>query len=132
MADSKYSSDYLSFYLGNYFTHVATVKTYPGESIKSTLKALVLALLFPASGSARGLTAIVRCAVLQRTPLQKAARSGALCMVVRSAEWRPPQPQEGSAIGTDFPMNGIIVRNKAKEESPGTSFYHFKFSESRT
>ncbi|KAH9215618.1 hypothetical protein DL95DRAFT_253878, partial [Leptodontidium sp. 2 PMI_412] len=49
-----------------------------------------LALLFPASGTLRGLTAIVRCAIRQKTPLQKAARSGALCMVVRSAEWIPP------------------------------------------
>ncbi|KAH6691192.1 hypothetical protein BKA61DRAFT_284737 [Leptodontidium sp. MPI-SDFR-AT-0119] len=31
--------DYLAFYFGNYFAHIATVQTYPGESGWSTIKA---------------------------------------------------------------------------------------------
>ena len=80
-------TDILSFFLSNYLTHVATVVTYPGESSPSTLLALTSALLVPTAGVSRGLTAIVRRAKLAKSPLNVAARSGALCMVVRSDTW---------------------------------------------
>ena len=80
-------TDILSFFLSNYFTHVATVVNFPGESNLSTVVALVSALLVPTSGISRGLTAIVRKAKLAKKPLNVAARAGALCMVVRSDSW---------------------------------------------
>ena len=82
-------TDILSFYLENFFTHVGTVVTYPGESDVSVVVALVSALLLPTAGIARALTAIVRCAKLAKTPLEVAARAGALCHVVRSDIWTP-------------------------------------------
>jgi hypothetical protein len=94
------------FYFGNYFAHAATVQTYPRESLRSTIQALVLALLFPAAGISRGLTTIIRCAKRQKTPLQIAARAGALCMVVRTKEWQP--------LTGEPPIDGIIVRSSMK------------------
>jgi hypothetical protein len=94
------------FYFGNYFAHAATVQTYPGESLRSTIRALVLALLFPAAGISRGLTTIIRCAKRQKTPLQIAARAGALCMVVRTKEWQP--------LSDGPPIDGIVVRSSMK------------------
>jgi hypothetical protein len=96
------------FYFGNYFAHVATVQTYPGESLRSTIQALVLALLLPAAGISRGLTTIIRFAKLQKTPLQTAARAGALCMVVRTKDWQP--------LSGEPPIDGIVVRSSMKTE----------------
>ena len=84
----------LVFFLTNYLTHVGSVITYPGESPGSSILALISALLLPTAGVLRGLTAIVRRAKFENGPLQAAARSGALCMVVRSAEWVPTQDVE--------------------------------------
>ncbi len=105
-SNTRSRSDYFVFYFGNYFAHVATVQTYPGESGHSTLKALALALVLPAAGVMRGLTTIIRCAIRQKTPLQTAARAGALCMVVRSKDWLPVTG--GSQI------NGLFVRAAMK------------------
>lgn len=80
-------TDVLSFFLSNYLTHVATVVTHPGEAGISTALALASALLLPTAGVTRGLTAIVRRAKFAKSPLEVAARAGALCMVVRSDKW---------------------------------------------
>ena len=101
--------------MGNYLAHVATVQTYPGESIRSTLKALGFCLLFPASGISRGLTAITRCAIRQKTPLQTAARAGALCMVVRSKDWLP-------ATGNSR-IDGLIVRAAMKSSESKLQYF---------
>jgi hypothetical protein len=49
----------------------------------------VAALLFPASDLVRGLAAIVRRGRFGKGPLEKAVRSGALCMVVGNEGWEP-------------------------------------------
>ena len=72
----------------------------------STIQALLVALLFPAAGVSRGLTTIIRFAILQKTPLQTAARAGALCMVVRTKEWEP--------LSDEQPVDGMIVRSSMK------------------
>lgn len=81
--------DIVIFYFGNYFAHVATIKSLPGERITSMVIVSILALLFPASGMARGLLSIISCAKFAKTDFQAAARASALCMVVRSHDWRP-------------------------------------------
>lgn len=48
-----------------------------------------LALLCPASGVNKGLSAIYQCAVLADAPMETAARAKALCMVVRTPGWKP-------------------------------------------
>ena len=80
------------FYLGNYAAHAATLVTYPGEPPLYIFLAILYALFFPTSGITRGLNAIFRFARFRRRrdgDLCIAARSGALCMVVRSSKWRP-------------------------------------------
>ena len=86
-------------------THVATVITHPGESVLSTIFAQIAALLLPTAGVLRGLSAIVRCAKAQGHPLQVAARSGALCMVVRTKSWTPLE---------DFEYRDVLLRNSLK------------------
>ena len=82
-------TDVAKFLLANYVAHAVTVKSVPGESFISVLKNVVCSLLFPVSGVKRGVDAIYQRAILAKTPLDAAARAGALCMVVRSREWRP-------------------------------------------
>ncbi|PMD39383.1 hypothetical protein L207DRAFT_633996 [Hyaloscypha variabilis F] len=81
--------DIIIFYLGNYIAHVATVISLPGESASSKIRVSLASLLFPVSGLMRGLSTILTFASFGKTDLQKAARAGALCMVVRNQDWRP-------------------------------------------
>ncbi|KAF2178075.1 hypothetical protein K469DRAFT_719226 [Zopfia rhizophila CBS 207.26] len=82
----------LFFYIANYLAHVATVKSYPAETMTELSVAVILALFFPSSGIIRALDSIFRHSRLKNTnDLQKAARAGALCMVVRTRAW-PPKP----------------------------------------
>jgi hypothetical protein len=81
--------DIIIFYLGNYIAHVATILSLPGESRSSKIRVSVAALLFPVSGLLRGLITILTYASFGKTDLQRAARAGALCMVVRNQDWRP-------------------------------------------
>lgn len=82
--------DVLTFYLFNYVAHAATVLTRPGERADDYLVSVIGSLLFPALGLYRGIEAILCGAVFARDDdLRKAARSGALCLVVRGADWRP-------------------------------------------
>ena len=78
-----------TFFLANFVTHTATIKSVPGESALSASEALVLTLLLPASSLRRGLDTIYQRAVLADTPLKTAAKAKALCMVVRNSKWRP-------------------------------------------
>lgn len=87
------------FFFGNYFTHAATVRSYPGERTWSLVIATVSALLIPTSGLIRGINSIARNAKFKRKRFwtaawrdpdyQTAAAAGALCMVVRKKSWKP-------------------------------------------
>jgi hypothetical protein len=89
-------TDIVTFLLFNFFAHAATVVSYPGESGEDVILAVIGATLFPTSGAMRGLNSIMRHSVLSTNdPLQKAARSGALCMLVRSPSWKP---EKGDAV----------------------------------
>tara|TARA_R110002003_G_scaffold391_13_gene19494 strand:+ start:1459 stop:3270 length:1812 start_codon:yes stop_codon:yes gene_type:complete len=82
--------DILTFFLLNYVAHAATVLTKPGERADDYFVSVVGSLLFPTLGLYRGIEAILCGAVLVRNDdLRKAAKSGALCLVVRGADWRP-------------------------------------------
>lgn len=82
-------TDIITFYVGNYAAHAATVISLPGESTISTTRVGLSALLFPTSGLMRGFLTIATFATFAKTDLQKAARSRALCMVIRSQDWKP-------------------------------------------
>ncbi|KAJ6529400.1 hypothetical protein B0H19DRAFT_847964, partial [Mycena capillaripes] len=80
------------FFLANYAAHALTVRSYPGESPLDLARATLAALLLPTSGMIRGLTALLRSGALVKgflagDHLAIAARSGALCMVVRAKGW---------------------------------------------
>jgi hypothetical protein len=109
-------TDYVMFYVGNYVAHVATVKTFPGESIISCCIGMIAALFFPTSGIVRGLAAIIRLSIIEPDPLQAAARAGALCMVVRSNTWTP---KVGDRV------SGILLSHRADEGMLGKLFRIF-------
>jgi hypothetical protein len=115
-------SDVAAFFLGNYVAHAATVKAYPGEGGTSTLLAMLGALLLPTSGLLRGLSSIMRLgtfygrgfslkglwkAAMSAPDYRTAAASGALCMLVRTANWRP---RDGDVI------KDVIARNRCLED----------------
>ncbi|KAF8883538.1 hypothetical protein BD779DRAFT_1539409 [Infundibulicybe gibba] len=109
-------SDVLVFYLGNYIAHVATIKEYPGESGIDFMVNAIVAILFPTVGMARGIDAIIRHPQVRVKggELQRAARAGALCMVVRSPDWKP-------GIG-DHIRDAELVRQTSKPSSePGSA-----------
>ncbi|KAJ7268395.1 hypothetical protein C8J57DRAFT_1181345 [Mycena rebaudengoi] len=81
--------DLVIFFIGNYLAHAVTVITYPGESSTAELLSFLAALTFPASGLVRGFNAIRRHAMFTKGSLARAAKSGALCMVVRNDPWMP-------------------------------------------
>ncbi|KAI1096785.1 hypothetical protein F5B19DRAFT_5143 [Rostrohypoxylon terebratum] len=107
-------TDVALFYLGNYVAHAATVRVSPGEPISDRIVNSIAVLLFPQAGVMKGLNAIFRCAVLEKSPLQRAARSGALCMLVRTPEWRP-MPGE-SIQGLSY--MGLEKAKEAKNNYP--------------
>ena len=82
-------TDVATFLLANYIAHAATVKSVPGQSLLSVMKSIICSLLFPVSGVRRGVNAIYQHAIFAKSPLEAAAKAGALCMVVRTLEWRP-------------------------------------------
>jgi hypothetical protein len=53
-------SDVITFILANYVAHAGTVNPYPGEHSASVFVAMILAIIFPSSGIARGLTSVLR------------------------------------------------------------------------
>lgn len=82
----------IAFFITNYIAHAFTVKTIPGERLETRMVTVILALLFPFSGVARGLESILRPAKIfpySSDELEIAARSGALCVVVRKDSWKP-------------------------------------------
>jgi hypothetical protein len=91
-------TDIVVFILGNYVAHAATLKTGPGFSAVFTTYLMLGALLVPTVGILRGIEAIISLAKLSKSDLHMAARARALCMVVRTDEWRPYSGDKTYAI----------------------------------
>ncbi|TAQ89201.1 hypothetical protein B7494_g2476 [Chlorociboria aeruginascens] len=79
----------LIFFVTNYAIHAATVRSLPGESGHASTAYKVCCLLVPYAGVRRGLNVFLRASSLSDNALHCATRANALCMVVRSKEWRP-------------------------------------------
>ena len=92
-------TDIATFFLANFVAHAATVKSLPGEPIVPATANVMIALLFPASGIIRALSAIWQYAVFAATPLKTAARARALCMVVRTRTWKPQTGDTSQLLG---------------------------------
>lgn len=80
----------LAFFVGNYIAHAASITSFPGESIAATALTALTALLFPSGGVVKALQMISTLALLAPTPLEQAARAGALCTVVKLSELKQP------------------------------------------
>ncbi|OCK93360.1 uncharacterized protein K441DRAFT_437013, partial [Cenococcum geophilum 1.58] len=81
-------TDVALFFLGNFVAHAGTVQKKAGEPFVSTLLAMVVVLLISSSGVLRGLLGIWRHVKFCTSPLIAASKAGALCTVVRTAEWK--------------------------------------------
>ncbi len=93
-------SDVILFFFGNYFAHAATVITKPGQSLTHAGRTILWALVLPGSGINQAVNAILRRAVWEtKNPLKRAARAGALCMVVRKEE------ADSASAGHDDPAS---------------------------
>jgi hypothetical protein len=106
--------DITKFFMLNFFAHAFTVVSYPGESTADVMINVLGATLFPTSGAMRGINSIMRHSIFKSTDLQKAARSGALCMLVRSPTWKPQIVRM-----EHVPVEKDVVReNNVGEEKP--------------
>jgi hypothetical protein len=104
------------FFVGNYFAHAATIKSYPGERTWSLTIATVSALLIPTTGLIRGINSIARNAKFKRkrfwtaawhdADYQTAAAAGSLCMVVRKKSWKPYPGDK---------LSDVILRDEVRE-----------------
>lgn len=65
------------------------MRSLPGESAWASAAYKACCLLVPYVGVRRGLNVFLRASMFAKTPLQMAARANALCMVVRSQDWKP-------------------------------------------
>jgi hypothetical protein len=81
-------TDVLSFFVGNYVAHAATVIALPGQSLAETIKNILIALVFPSAGVLRAIQTISTMAFRQHTELRKAAKAGALCTIVKVSEFK--------------------------------------------
>lgn len=116
-------TDILVFYLSNYVVHVATIQLYPGESTYDSSTALLLALFFPTSGVVRGLSRIVRFAAVAKGSLTKAARAGALCMVVRDHKWEVrPGDRLDNVVYKEWTAEDKTISSDRVEKKPCASW----------
>ena len=103
-------TDIVVFYLGNYAAHAATIITTPGESPAHTLTTFLIALLWPGGGVRKGLEAIFSGAIFARTHLERAARSGALCAVVKYPDAGTAYQLTTTKTGHPHTSYGTILR----------------------
>ena len=96
--------DLLGFYAINYAAHAATVKSDPGQTLISSVRDFVFALLWPFSGLLRAVETFRRNAWPLRglDELNRAARANALCTVARSEDWEPLYPQEVNSVAASY------------------------------
>lgn len=92
--------DILWFIFANFILHALSVRSLPGERSLTSTVFKFCCFLTPFTGVRRGLCLILRSSNLAGNDLQSAARANALCMVIRSPEWRPKDGQviEGCRI----------------------------------
>lgn len=97
------------FFFANYILHALSVPALPGEKFYSSLVFKFCCFLLPYTGIRRGLGLILRASNLSSNDLQRAARAQALCMVIRTSDWRP---QNGETI------NGCQIDLTRTDDNP--------------
>ncbi|KAL9008735.1 MAG: hypothetical protein Q9173_006168 [Seirophora scorigena] len=105
--------DILWFIFANFILHAQSVRSMPGERSLTSTVFKFCCFLIPFTGVTRGLCLILRSSNFAGNDLQAAARANALCMVVRSPDWRP---QDGQVVeGCTF--DELEDPKKKKEKS---------------
>ena len=94
--------DVVWFIFTNFILHALSVRSLPGEKSLTSTVFKFCCFLVPYTGVRRGLCLILRASNLAGNDLQSAASANALCMVIRSPEWRPSNGQvvEGCTFKT--------------------------------
>ena len=83
----------LRFIATNYIAHAFTIKLSPGFDITYTLMFCMMSLGFPYFGLVGAVRNIEQLAAFSESPLESAAKAGALCTLARTEKWKP-QPGE--------------------------------------
>jgi hypothetical protein len=84
--------DIIVFLITNYGAHVGTVRIAPGLRGSRSLLTYVVCFFFPLVGLQLALACIFNAAIFAETPLLKAARSGALLMIIPKDKNSPESP----------------------------------------
>lgn len=79
------------FFAINYGSHAVTIRSRPGQTYYHAARDIMFALLCPFSGVRRAIDSFGRSSWPSENHLVKAARAGALCIVVRNHEWQAPR-----------------------------------------
>lgn len=87
--NSNITWNVLKFIATNYFAHAFAVGTAPGYGAIYSVLISIGSLAFPYIGLVTACRSLERMAILERDPLKRAARAGALCMVARTRDWKP-------------------------------------------
>ena len=74
---------FIIFFGANFIAHAFTLVTSPGATYREQVRVSLYALICPGSGIIRCLRWIIAFAAWESDPLAKAARAGALCMVLK-------------------------------------------------
>ena len=114
--------DIIVFYAVNYFAHAATVRGSPGEGFFVRIPRLIGAILFPILGLYIAIGDILSCATFCQSSLAKAARAGALFMVIRTSEWKPIEGDiVEDALLIDSQSEARISKNQSRSSSSNST-----------
>ena len=91
ISKSKATWEVLKFIATNYLAHAFTVSTAPGYGGAYSLIFSLGSLAFPYNGLVTACRSLELMPALERDPLQRAAKAGALCMVARTKYWKGPK-----------------------------------------
>ena len=88
-------SDYVVFFATNYLAHAFTLVTRPGQHPIETIVSALNALFVPSSGALYALRGLFLRAGPRGNELERAARAGALCTVMKKSNMFPIRYPEG-------------------------------------
>ena len=108
--------DIVWFYFANYIMHALSVRSLPGENLFTSIVFKIACLMIPYTGIRRGLCLISRASNVVRNDLQAAARANALCMIVRSVDWRPLNEEEVTGCKIEKVEKDATVESTFAEE----------------
>jgi hypothetical protein len=79
----------LRFIATNFIAHAFTIKLSPGFDTTYTFMFSLMALVFPYFGLVTAVRNVEHLASFEESPLDSAAKAGALCTLVRTRKWKP-------------------------------------------